>query len=98
MDRPGFDRLAAVMLLALAAAGSAHCLPAALAQTANEKEANGPIPDDVSLYASELACTQKLPTPGYYPSPNGAEIADAARSGLFPCVTFTGSDTGRNRV
>jgi hypothetical protein len=66
--------------------------------TSNEVAANGPLPGDVSLYAKELACTEKLPTPGYYPSINGAEIADAQRSGLFPCATFTGNFDGPNRV
>ena len=47
------------VLGALAVAG-----PLAGAQTANQKLANGPIPGDVGLYASELACVQKLPTPG----------------------------------
>ena len=32
------------------------------------------MPGDVSLYAKELACQQKIPTPGYYSSLNGAEI------------------------
>jgi hypothetical protein len=36
--------------------------------------------------------------PGYYPSINAAEIADAQRSGLFPGATFTGSFTGPNQV
>lgn len=66
--------------------------------TSNEIAANGPLPGDVSLYLKELACTQKLPTPGYYPSINGAEIADAQRSGLFPCATFTGAFEGANQV
>jgi hypothetical protein len=66
--------------------------------TGNEIAANGPIPGDVSLYAQELECAQSLSTPGYYPSINGAEIADAQRSGLFPCATFTGSFTGANQV
>jgi hypothetical protein len=66
--------------------------------TPNEIAANGPLPGDVSLYAKELACAQNLPTPGYYPSINGAEIADAQRSGMFPCATFTGSFDGPNKV
>lgn len=66
--------------------------------TSNEIAANGPLPGDVSLYAKELACTEKLSTPGYYPSMNGAEIADAQRSGLFLCATFTGSHDGPNQV
>ncbi len=66
--------------------------------TENEIAANGPLPGDVTLYARELACTQGRPTPGYFPSINGAEIADAQRSGLYPCATFTGSFDGANRV
>jgi hypothetical protein len=66
--------------------------------TPNEVAANGPLPGDVSLYARELACSEKLPTPGYYPSLNGAEIADAQRSGVFPCATFMGSFDGPNQV
>ena len=59
--------------------------------TSNEIAANGPLPGDVSQYAKELACAQNLQTPGYYPSINGAELADAQRSGMFPCATFSGS-------
>lgn len=66
--------------------------------TANEMAANGPLPGDVSLYAEELRGCQKLSTPGYYPSLNSAEIADAQRSGLYPCATFTGSHEGPNVV
>ena len=50
--------MAALLLLPLTLSAS----PSAPAQTANEKAANGLIPGEVSLYASELACTQKLPT------------------------------------
>jgi hypothetical protein len=66
--------------------------------TSNETAANGPLPGDVSLYAKELACAEKLPTPGYFSSINAAEIADAQRSGVFPCATFTGSFDGPNQV
>lgn len=66
--------------------------------TSNEIAANGPLPGEVSLVAQELACQQAIPTPGYFPSLNGAEIADAQRSGLFPCATFTGSHDGPNQV
>ena len=66
--------------------------------TSNEIAANGPLPGDVSLYLKELACAEKLPTPGYYPSINGAELTDAQRSGLFVCATFTGSFDGPNKV
>jgi hypothetical protein len=87
-----FGRLLSV-LFAVAAADQA-----AVAQTSDEKAANGPIPGDVGLYASEFACAQKLPTPGYYQSLNGAELADAQRSGLYPCADFTGSFTANNKV
>ncbi|GEM_PF-6609131 len=60
----------------------------------NEIAANGPLPGEVSLYDKELRCCQGLPTPGYYPSLNAAEIADGQRSRLFPCDTFTGSFVG----
>ncbi|MBK7510260.1 MAG: hypothetical protein IPI16_20155 [Comamonadaceae bacterium] len=66
--------------------------------TPNETAANGPLPGDVSLYAKELACAQNLQTPGYFPSINGAELADAQRSGMFSCATFSGSFDGPNRV
>src|SRR5438034_4330611 len=66
--------------------------------TSNEVAANGPLPGDVSFYANELACAEKLPTPGYFPSINAAEIADAQRSGLYPCATFAGNFDGPNRV
>jgi len=64
----------------------------------NLEAANGPVPGDVTLYAGELACQQASPTPGYYSSLNGAEIADSERSGVFPCATFTGSWDGPNTV
>lgn len=66
--------------------------------TPNEVAAHGPIPGDVTLYAKELACQQKLPTPGYASFLNAAEIADGQRSGVFPCATFTGSHDGPNQV
>jgi hypothetical protein len=66
--------------------------------TPNQVAAHGPLPGEVSLYAKELACQQKIPTPGYYSSLNGAEIADSRRSGLFPCANFTGSSEGPNTV
>lgn len=69
-----------------------------IGRTQNEIGANGPIPGDVSLYPKELACQQRLPTSGYYSSLNAAEIADAQRSGLFPCATFLGSYDGPNQV
>jgi hypothetical protein len=66
--------------------------------TDNEKAAVGPLPGDVSLYESELRASQALTSPGYYPSLNAAEIADAERSGLFPQANFTGSFDGPNQV
>jgi hypothetical protein len=66
--------------------------------TANQVAAHGPLPGDVGLYAKELACQQRIPTPGYYSSLNGAEISDSERSGRFPCATFTGSFDGPNQV
>jgi len=64
----------------------------------NQVAAHGPLPGDVSLYAKELACQQQIPTPGYYPSLNGAEISDSERSGLFPCASFLGSFDAPNQV
>jgi hypothetical protein len=81
----------AAALLALAATSAA-------AETDNEKAANGPLPGDITQYASELSCSQKIPTPGYFSSINAAELADATRSGVYPCVGFTGSYTGTNKV
>ena len=66
--------------------------------TPNQIAANGPLPGDVGLYAKELACQHKIPTPGYYSSLNGAEISDSERSGLFPCASFLGSRDGANSV
>jgi hypothetical protein len=71
---------------------------AAIGLTPNQVAAHGPLPGEVGLYAKELACQQKIPTPGYYSSLNGAEISDSERSGLFPCATFTGSMDGPNNV
>ena len=65
--------------------------------TPNEIAANGPLSGDVLLYAKELACQEKLQT-GYYPSLNGAEVADAVRSGIYPCATFTGAYSEPNKV
>jgi len=65
--------------------------------TPNQVAAHGPLPGEVSLYAKELACQQRIPTPGYYSSLNGAEISDSERSGLFPCATFLGSMDGPNQ-
>ena len=66
--------------------------------TPDQVAANGPLPGDVTLYAKELACQQAIPTPGYYPSLNGAEISDSERSGLYPCATFLGAWDKPNAV
>ena len=66
--------------------------------SANEIAAHGPIPGEVNLYAQELACQQKIPTPGYFSSLNGAEISDSERSGLYPCASFTGDYDKPNQV
>jgi hypothetical protein len=47
--------------------------------TENEKAANGPLPGDVSLYGKEFDLQQQIPTPGYFQSLNGAELADPAQ-------------------
>ncbi len=66
--------------------------------TPGEIAANGPIPGDINLYAQELDCQQRISTPGYYSSLNGAEIADSERSGVFPCASFAGTFDGPNTV
>ncbi len=64
----------------------------------NLRAANGPLPGDVALYAKEQACAEALKTPGYFQSINAAEFADAERSGVYPCATFTGAFDGPNQV
>ena len=64
--------------------GEGRAAVAKIGLTPNQIAANGPLPGDVSLYAKELACQQKIPTPGYYSSLNGAEISDSERSGIVP--------------
>lgn len=66
--------------------------------TENEKSANGPLPGDVSLYQTEFAACQKIPTPGYFPTLCGAELADAQRSAVFPTADFLGSYDESNKV
>ena len=63
----------------------------------NFSAANGPLPGDVVLYAREQACAEALKTPGYFPSINAAELADAQRSGTYPCATFEGAVNGPNQ-
>src|SRR6266566_2230247 len=53
---------------------------------------------DQSLIQKEVKCQHKLSTPGYFSSLNGAEVADAQRSQLYPCADFLGSRTGPNQV
>ena len=109
MSKSGIIKLLVVVILALIAF-IAYKLTWTVAQpkiehrvseigmTSNEVAAQGPLPGDVALYAGELACSENLPTPGYYSSLNGAEISDAQRSGVFPCATFTGSFDAANEV
>ena len=66
--------------------------------TDNEKAANGPFPGDMSRIAEEWAACQKLDTPGYFKSLNGAEVADAQRSQCYPAASFLGSMDGPNKV
>jgi hypothetical protein len=84
-----------VLLLVLAAEGPAI---SQIHLTPNEIAANGPLPGDMSLYQSELSCAETMPAAGYFSSINAAELADAQRSGVFPCATFLGSLTGENVV
>ena len=44
--------------------------------TDNEKAANGPLSGDHSLVAEEHRGSASIASPGYYPSLNGAEIAE----------------------
>lgn len=109
MTRSGYVKLAGLVVLAVAVVVVYRLLGtviepkieqmvARIGLTPNQVAANGPIPGDVNLYAKELACSQTLPTPGYYSSLNAAEISDAERSGIYPCATFTGSHDGPNQV
>lgn len=92
--------LGVATLLALTAVGITGCKTSGPSRgsTPNEKAANGPLPGNLELYEKELAAQQKISTPGYYSSLNGAEISDAQRSGFFPAATFTGSWEGPNTV
>jgi hypothetical protein len=82
----------------LAAALLALASSSAVAETDNEKAANGPLPGDVALYFKEKACADGLKTPGYFQSINAAEFADAQRSGTYPCATFMSAFDGGNQV
>jgi hypothetical protein len=93
----GVGVLAYKLLWTAAAPKLAHAL-GQVELTDNERAANGPLPGDVSLYEGELQASAALTSPGYYPSLNAAEIADAQRSGLFPQAHFTGSFDGPNQV
>lgn len=84
-----FVSLALVMVHAVAIAANAQ-------ESANR--ANGPLPGDLSRIAEEWNCAQGLETPGYFKSLNGAEVADATRSQLYPCASFLGSMDGPNDV
>ncbi len=64
-----------------------------LVTTADMVAANGPLPGNLSLYATEVACSAAQNITGYYSSLNGAEVGDAQRSETYPCAHFTGSFT-----
>ncbi len=66
--------------------------------TPSQQETNGPLPGDLSRYASEQKCQESIPTPGYFSSMNAAELTDAQRSGIYPCADFLGSRTESNVV
>ncbi|MFD3191758.1 hypothetical protein ACFMPD_16020 [Sedimentitalea sp. HM32M-2] len=72
----------------------------AIAANAQESanRANGPIPGDLSGIAGEWNCAPRPETPGYFKSLNGAEVADATRSQLYPCASFLGSMDGPDNV
>jgi len=97
----GLGGLAFLVLTAFGISDSQNANPQPtqpMPSTENERAANGPLPGDLSLYAKEFECCRRLPTPGYFSSLNGAELADAQRSGVFPCATFSGSHSGKNAV
>jgi hypothetical protein len=109
MTRSGILKLVGVVIVVVLAAAVYRLLGTVIGAkvevqvpkvglTPNQVAAHGPLPGDVGLYLKERACQQKIPTAGYYSSLNGAEIADAQRSGVFPCATFTGSMDGPNQV
>lgn len=66
--------------------------------TPSEQKTLGPLPGDLSLYGKEQQCQQGTSTPGYFPALNGAELADAQRSGIYECADFLGSRTESNVV
>ncbi|GGH32463.1 hypothetical protein SAMN05444007_106160 [Cribrihabitans marinus] len=70
---------------------------AALAEDGFAKT-NGPMPGDLERIMEEWDCVQGLDTPGYFKSMNGAEVADSARSQLYPCASFLGDWDGPNDV
>ncbi len=80
------------VLFVLAATGSA------LAQQTAVTQDTGPIPPDLNVMAKEQACVGGMNTPGYYPSLNGAEVADSERSLVYPCASFLGAMDGKNDV
>ena len=79
-----YRRWLGIVCLGLMLAEGAARSVAAADLTESERAENGPLPGDIGLYASELRCQNALPTPGYYSSLNGAEIADSQRSGTLP--------------
>jgi len=66
--------------------------------SSNEIAAGGPVPGDLSLLEEELAISAEVASPGFFPSINAAEVADASRSAFFPNAHFTGSFNGPNQV
>lgn len=83
---------AGLVVMTIALPGSVNAAsPKPLTQ--NMVAANGPLPGNLSLYETEVACSSAQNNPGYYLSLNGAELADAQRSEMYPCATFAGSLT-----
>lgn len=66
--------------------------------TDSEQFTVGPLPGDLSAYEQEQSCQEKISTPGYFSAINAAEQADAARSNIYPCADFLGSQTEPNVV
>jgi hypothetical protein len=60
--------------------------------------AGGPLVGDPSLIAGEQSCQQSHPNPPWFTTIAAFEVYDSARTHLYPCAHFLGSETGGNRV
>ncbi len=66
--------------------------------TESERFTVGPLPGDLSTYAKQQRCQERISTPGYWEAMNAAEQTDGQRSNVYPCVEFPGSLTEPNIV